>query len=91
MHNISQPHYAVELLGSVRENLVCLQEPKGLLLEASVVKGRENIGDTHSLRNTFGLLELCFVESYVIILDNIVERSEQILLKELFAVLLFND
>jgi hypothetical protein len=70
-------------------HLIFSQKLQSLLLQCSVVKAGQNVGHTETLGDSFRLFELLFVEGDVVVLGDVVQRLEQRIFHELFALFLF--
>lgn len=64
---------------------------KGILFQIGIVEAAEDITETESLRNSFELLELLFIEGDIVILSNVANRREQVLLQVFLSLLLLHN
>ena len=60
------------------------------VLQVSVVKATQDVGDTKALWDAFCLLKLLFVERDVVVLSDVLERLQEVIFQMLFTLLLLN-
>ena len=58
------------------------------VFQVSVIKRAQNIADTETLRNAFGLLVLSFVECDVVVAAYVLQRFKQVFFQEFAALFL---
>jgi hypothetical protein len=89
---VCQPHQAIEFYwhAFLFKQTFGAEELQLAVFEVHVVEARQDVRHAQSLRNPFGLLELLFVKRDVVVLCDVLQRSEQVVAHMLFALFLFH-